>query len=140
MRNPTLLGGVALVLLAACGGGTTSPGGGYGGGNNGGSLPQIPSGSPAPSATINVVNNAFQANSVLIQVGGTVTWTWVGSGHSVTSSGTPSFAPSAPVSNAGTVLGPVVFAATGDYQYYCSVHGGTSGGYVTGMSGVVYVR
>lgn len=131
-------GGLALAFVAACGGGgttgsnTTPP---VTGGN-----PGLPSGTPSASAAVEVINNEFDPNSVLIQVGGTVTWHWTGSGHSVTSYGTPSFSPNAPVSGTGTVLGPVTFNATGDYQYLCSVHGVATYGSTGGMAGVVYVR
>lgn len=138
MRNLTVLAGVGLALLSACGGG------GYGTSNNPppvtGGTPQLPSGTPAAAASVQVVDNAFEPNSVLIRPGGTVTWTWVGNGHSVTAYGAPALPANAPVRNAGFVLGPLTFNDTGDYQYICTVHGTSSYGSPGGMAGVVYVR
>lgn len=115
------------------------------GGGNGGitgttQLPGVPAGPPPAAASVSVNDNFYSPGVVLVAAGGTVTWTWAGSGHSVTSTGTPSFSPNSPVRNAGTTLGPVVFATVGNYQYFCTVHG--TGGYYGGsqMTGVVYVR
>jgi plastocyanin len=122
----------AAVLLAGCGSsyGMTSTN----------TFPNLPGGASAATATISVENNVFNPVAVKIVPGGTVTWNWVGSGHSVTSFGTPAFTPNAPVSNAPNTLGPVTFATTGDYQFFCTVHG--AGGVYGGgsMAGVVFVR
>lgn len=108
-----------------------------------GGVPQYPqhppAGNPSTTASVDVVNNGFSPASVSLAVGGSVTWTWTGSGHSVTSDGQPSFSPNAPVSPSGFVLGPVVFGAAGTYQYYCTVHG-ISGGYGGGMLGAIFVQ
>ena len=91
------------------------------------------------TASVDVGNNFFDPNSVLLAAGGTVTWTWIGSGHSVTSSGSPSFSPNAPVSNPPKTL-VVTFATAGDYQYFCTVHG-VPGVYTSGsMVGTIFVR
>ncbi len=80
------------------------------------------------TAAISVGDNFFRSarndsqNAAVdtIGVGGTVTWTWVGSnGHSVQSLGTPSFASSA-IQPSGTYVR--IFNATGEYQYDCQVH------------------
>jgi plastocyanin len=103
-------------------------------------IPPEPIGTPQPSVAVEVRNNVFVPNNPLIVVGGSVTWTWVGSGHSVTPDGTPQFTPGAPVSNAPHTLGPVVFATAGVYSFHCTVHG-TPGRYGTGtMTGAVFVR
>ena len=129
----------ALMLAAACSGGETPADTGNNGNNGNNNPPTNPGGSPVPSASIDVGNNFFNPNSVLLAAGGTVTWTWVGSGHSVTSDGSPSFAPNAPISNAPNTL-VVTFATAGDYRYFCLVHG-VSGGYTSGsMVGEVFVR
>lgn len=108
--------------------------------NNGGNLPDPPTGTPAQSATVEVRNTYFNPANPLIEVGGTVTWEWVDSGHSVTSYGAPSFSPNAPVSNKPHTLGPVVFPTAGTYAFYCSAHA-TPGVYGSGTeSGAVYVR
>ena len=121
--------------LCGCGGSKgspTDPG-------NTGYPQQPPAGNPVASATVEVQNNLFSPASVSLSAGGTVTWTWVGSGHSVTSDGAPGFSPTAPVSNAPHTLGPITFSQAGTYQYYCSVHG-TSSGYGGGMLGTIFVQ
>jgi plastocyanin len=132
-----------LALLAACGGGSAT-GTSYA---NNPSPPPAPPPSPPPapnpveSATVDVYNNYFSPATVLLAVGGMVTWNWVGSGHSVTSSGSPAFSPNAPVSNSPHTL-VVTFGAAGDYQYYCTVHGSSSDPYngASPMTGVIQVR
>jgi plastocyanin len=127
-----LLTGTLAALLGCSGGYTTS--------NNNMQPPPPPSGNPVQAVTVDVQDNFFSPQTVLIVQGGTVTWNWVGSGHSVTSSGNPSFSPNAPVSNAPRTLGPVTFSVAGTYQYYCLVHG-VAGVYGGGsMTGVVYVQ
>jgi plastocyanin len=94
------------------------------------------------SASVAVYSNYFSPETVLLAAGGQVTWTWVGSGHSVTSTGSPGFSPNAPVSAAGFTLGPVTFAAAGDYHYLCTVHGNASDAYsgASPMVGTIQVR
>src|SRR5437762_7266218 len=41
----------------------------------------ITSTASSTSAAVNVINNAFDPNSVSVKRGGTVTWTWTGSNH-----------------------------------------------------------
>ncbi|HAL25743.1 MAG TPA: multicopper oxidase domain-containing protein [Jatrophihabitantaceae bacterium] len=70
-----------------------------------------------------------------IKVGGTVNWHDDGTcpgGHTVISSGAPSFA------NVTTVPGSRVFPVAGDYRYFCGVHGGDPNA-KTGMWGIVHV-
>ncbi len=131
-----VLCGCVSAALVGCGGAGTTPNG-----QNGPTQypQQPPAGNPVDAATVNVANNAFSPTSVLLASGGTVTWTWVGSGHSVTSDGTPSFSPNAPVSNSPHTLGPVVFATVGSYQYYCTQHG-AAGGYGGNMVGTIFVQ
>lgn len=124
-----------MLLPAACGGGKSSSTGP----TDTGYPQQPPAGNPVTTATVQVTNNAFSPASVSLSSGGSVTWTWVGSGHSVTSDGQPSFTPNAPVVSAPYTLGPVVFASPGTYQYYCTVHG-VSGGYGGGMLGTIFVQ
>jgi plastocyanin len=135
-RSRLLLG--ALIAAAGCGaGGTTS----NNNGNNGGYPPMQPSGNPVLVASVNVDDDFFSPNAVLLSAGGTVTWNWVGiNGHSVTSSGAPSFSPNAPVSPVNTTLGPVVFATAGTYNYFCTVHGVGGYGSTGDMKGTIFVR
>ena len=68
-----------------------------------------------------------------IKVGGTVNWQEAGcGGHTVISSGSPSFA------NLTTLPGNRTFSASGDYKYFCGVHGGDPVA-KTGMWGIVHV-
>jgi plastocyanin len=104
-----------------------------------------------PSAISTIVDvmvgggNGFQfvPDTVNISVGDTVRWTWVGSGHSVTS-GPPCVAdsqycspndtncPAGTLSNSGTVY-THTFAEPGVYSYHCAAH------CLKGMIGVVNV-
>jgi len=126
----------ALIAAAGCGGGgTTSNNTG-----NSGYPPTQPGGTPVAAATVQVDDDFFSPNAVLLSAGGTVTWNWVGiNGHSVTPAGSPSFSPNAPVSPVNTTLA-VVFAAAGTYNYYCTVHGIGSYGSTGDMKGTIFVR
>jgi plastocyanin len=127
-----------LLIAAAC---SSAPAGNNDPNDDGNNQnpPTNPGGTPVTSAEVVVGNNYFDPNSVLLAVGGTVTWTWIGSGHSVTSNGTPTFSPNAPVSNAPRTL-IVTFSTAGDYRYLCTVHGVASG-YTSGaMVGEIFVR
>ena len=118
-------------LLIACGGSD-----GPTGTSN---TPTDPGGTPAASATIQVMNDFYSPSTVLISTGGRVTWNWVGSGHSVTPDGSPTFSPGAPISNPPKTL-EVVFASAGTYSFHCTAHGvpGVYGGGT--MTGAVFVR
>ena len=130
MRTSTRLLSVGILAVVACGGDPT--------GSN--DTPPEPVGDPVAAATIQVQNDFYSPSTVLVSAGGTVTWVWVGSGHSVTPAGSPTFSPTSGVSNAPKTLGPVTFASAGVYQFYCTVHGvpGTYGG--GQMTGAVFVE
>ncbi len=127
-----------LCMVAACGGGATvSP------------PPAPPPGPPAPpppppspvtSATVDVRSNSFVPETVVLTVGGTVTWRWVGSGHTVTSVLSPTFVGTSSIQNAGFQLGPVTFSQPGTYHYICTVHGSVSGNQTSGMQGTIIVQ
>jgi len=120
-----------LLLAAGCGGGNST------GTSN--QTPDPPAGNPATAATIEVRNDVYVPSTVLMAVGGTVTWEWIGTGHSVTSTGVPAFSPTAPISNPPKSL-VVTFANAGSYAFYCTAHG-VAGVYGSGqMTGVVFVR
>jgi plastocyanin len=129
------------------GGGST--GGGTGGGSTGGGTGGDSSGGgtgggAAPSSAAVIVGNIFfksghnaTVNPAVdtVAVGGTVTWTWTGSGlvpHSIESLGSPSFTSSAVLTGDGSKH-QVTFTTPGTYQYDCAVHG-------TMMSGRIVVR
>ena len=127
----------ACAAAAACGGAKTTDSGGDQDPGNNNNPPTLPGGIPVQNASVDVADDFFSPNSVLLAVGGTVTWNWSGNnGHSVTSS---AFSPNAPVSYPPKTL-MVTFAATGDYNYFCSVHGVGSYGNPGTMIGAVYVR
>jgi plastocyanin len=77
----------------------------------------------------------FSPANVVIAAGTTVRWTWTDSPHTVTSTGTPSFPDHAAQANAPTVY-EHTFTTSGNYSYFCSVHGTAS----TGMRGTVVVQ
>jgi plastocyanin len=92
------------------------------------------------TATVEVRDNFFTPETVLLLVGGQVTWSWVGQGHTVTSVLSPSFAPNSAVQSAPFTHGPITFPTAGSYRYICSVHGSVSNGQTTGMQGVIIVQ
>jgi plastocyanin len=81
-------------------------------------------GAPPTSGAVTVGDNVFTPASVVVQVGSTVTWTWVGQNpHSVTfGNGTPT--------SATQISGPPydqTFANTGTFNYVCKVHQNMNG-------------
>lgn len=127
---------VPLVLLAACGGSDSSP---TGPGNGGGGSNPPPT--PVPEATIRVQNDVFSPEVAAVTRGGTVTWIWDGSNHSVVSVLSPAFSPgNSGIHNAPFTFGPVTFTTAGTYRFICSVHGSSSGNSVGGMAGSVIVQ
>ena len=127
---------VPLVLFAACGGSDSTP---TGPGNGGGDSNPPPT--PVPEATIRVQNDVFSPEVVAVNKGGTATWIWDGSNHSVVSVLSPAFSPgNSGIHNAPFTFGPVTFPAAGTYRFICSVHGSSSGNSVGGMAGSVIVQ
>ena len=79
--------------------------------------------------------NRFEPANVTVAAGTTVTWTWVGGFHDVTSAGNPGF------SGSGAPVAPPrsfshTFTTPGTYLYFCSVHGSAT----AGMRGTVVVQ
>ena len=122
---------VPLFLLLACGGSDLPTGTS--------NTPPPPTGNPVAAATIQIQDNFYSPSTVLISAGGTVTWNWVGDGHSVTPDGALTFTGVA-LKSAPFTLGPVVFAVAGTYSFHCTAHGvaGTYGGGT--MTGAVFVQ
>jgi plastocyanin len=89
---------------------------------------------------VRVRNSGFEPETVVLNVGGTVTWNWVGQGHNVTSVLSPGFAPSSALQSAPAVHGPITFNTPGTYHYICTIHGSVSGGQATGMRGTIIVQ
>ena len=130
---------LVLISAAGCGGGTTE----NNNGNNNGTpnYPGDPGGSPVQAATVDILDNQFSPNAVVVAVGGTVTFHWVGTaGHSVTPSSGSTFSPTAGVSFPPKDM-TVTFSAAGTYNYYCIIHGASDGyGGQGNMIGTVTVR
>jgi len=128
-------------VLVACGSSTESNGNNNGNNNGTRQYPGDPGGTPALAATVDVIDNAFSPQAVVVAVGGTVTFHWVGgAGHSVTPAGSPTFTPSAGISYPPKDL-VVTFSTAGTYNYYCIVHGSSDGyGNAGTMTGTVVVR
>jgi plastocyanin len=78
--------------------------------------------------------------TVVLTRGGTVTFRWVGSGHTVTSVLSPGFPANTAVESAPFSLGPLTFNTAGTYNYICTVHGSAFGGQTSGMRGVIIVQ
>jgi plastocyanin len=79
---------------------------------------------------VSVLNtDRFSPQSVVVQVHGTVTWTWgpdQTADHNVMySSGPTPRPPNSPTQRAGTYSG--VFTVAGTYRYFCSLHAGMEG-------------
>lgn len=137
-NSPTspLMGGTGGGSTGGYNGGGTTGGGTTGGGTTGG-------GTGALTAAVIVGNIFFKSahngsvNSAVdtVAAGGTVTWTWTGSGsvpHSIQSLGSPSFTSSAIQTGDGSTY-QIKFPAAGTYHYDCAVHG-------TMMSGTIVVQ
>ena len=121
--TPTKRYFVALLVLAACGGtdataprGTGSYTGGTGGTGGTGSTGGT-GGTPGTTAAVNVEDNFFSPTPVTILKGGTVTWTFVGTGHNVTFDDNTG-------SGANATSFSKTFAAAGTYNYQCTNHYG----------------
>lgn len=84
--------------------------------------------SPPTSAAVTVASSTFVPRDVVVQVNGTVTWTWnpAGIAHNIiyTSGPTPR-PPDSPTQSAGTHA--QTFAAAARYQYTCTIHAGMEG-------------
>ncbi len=121
---------VVALFLAACGGSDST-------GPNGGQPPPPPppgGNGPVQTTSVQVLDSNFNPAAIQVQPGATVTWTWGGSEqHNVTwASGNLS---NSPTQTGGThqVTMPT---QTGEYVYYCTLHGTPSGG----MRGTVRVQ
>lgn len=125
-----------LALLAGCGGSGSMYSTGPSTGGTGGNYPA----NPVAEATITVENNDFNPAFVTLSKGGTVTWNWSGSGHTVTSVGSPSFNANTGTQSTGFTFGPVTFNTVGTFQFICSIHGSWNGTTASGMAGSIKVQ
>jgi plastocyanin len=80
-------------------------------------------------------SNRFEPSNVTIPVGTTVTWTWVGGFHNVTSTGSPAFTSSGDPTSAPHSFSQT-FSSPGTYAYFCVVHGTPT----AGMRGTIVVQ
>jgi plastocyanin len=101
---------------------------------NAASLPEVmfsaSASSPPTSAAVTVQNtDRFSPENVVVQVAGTVTWTWAPDqtqDHNVIfSGGTAGRPPNSPTQRTGTYSG--AFTAPGLYQYFCNIHANMNG-------------
>jgi plastocyanin len=83
----------------------------------------------ANPTVIEVSDGFFNPDSVNISAGSTVKWHWATSGHSVASTGSPSFQGS-DILNADATYGPILFSTPGVYRYECAVHGSAESGVI----------
>jgi plastocyanin len=127
---------LTLALITSCGESGSLYSTGPNTGGTGGDYPA----NPVSDATITVENNDFNPALVTLSQGGTVTWNWTGSGHNVTSVGSPSFTASTDTQSAGFTFGPVIFNTVGTYRFICSIHGAWDGTNTSGMAGSIKVQ
>jgi plastocyanin len=99
-------------------------------------------GTAAPAATVQVVNNEFQQATVTIDAGEVVRWSWAAGavGHNIVPVA-PNALPDQPTFQNGPFTYQVAFPTPGTYKYYCANHGAVDGaGNTSGMAGVVEVQ
>jgi plastocyanin len=77
---------------------------------------------PPTSAAVSLQNLAFNPDSVVVQSGGTVTWTWNDGTiqHNVTFTSGPARPPDSPTQASGTFSPPLT--TVGTYGYHCTIH------------------
>jgi len=87
---------------------------------------------PPTSAAVDIVNIAFSPARVVVQVNGTVTWTWGDDPtvHNVTYTAAPGPLPASSTTKA-TGTFSTTFTQVGTYRYVCTVHAQMNNGVVT---------
>ena len=82
---------------------------------------------PPTSGAVSVMNNSFSPNSIVVQSGSDVVWTWNSGGttHTLTFTSGPSPLPAETVQSSGTKT--ITFTEVGTYAYHCTIHAGMSG-------------
>jgi plastocyanin len=87
----------------------------------------------APADDVNVLDDEFEPGTLSVDVGTTVTWSWLGiNQHNVT--WVVQGAPASPTQTSGTYAR--TFDAAGAFAYYCTIHGTPT----SGMRGSVTVQ
>ncbi len=78
---------------------------------------------PPTTASVAVADFSFSPQAVVIQTGGTVTWTWSGAApHSVTYDGGPTPRPASSDTKTGSGTYQSTITTVGRYTYHCSIH------------------
>jgi plastocyanin len=84
---------------------------------------------PPTSAAVSLKSTAFNPQSVVVQTGGTVTWTWNDSptAHNLNFQSTDPtpHPPGSPTQATGTQTSP--FTTVGTYHFFCNIHPGMTG-------------
>ena len=83
---------------------------------------------PPTAAAVTVSNNFFDSSDVIVQIGGTVAWTWNSAGvfHNVTYTGSPTPLPQSSTTQDGGMHSNTYGTAV-TYHYVCTIHGGMEG-------------
>ena len=109
------------VALAACSGGGTGP---YGG------MAQSPPPPPAGNTVAATAGLAFTPNSLTINSGEGVTFSFAAVAHNVTFDAPNAATPADIPGNNSNVSIQRVFNTAGTYQYHCTIHPGMAGSIV----------
>jgi plastocyanin len=82
---------------------------------------------PPTSGAVSLQNIAFNPDSLVVQSGDTVTWTWNDGAiqHNVTFTSGPARPPDSPTKSTGTFAPQ--FTTAGKYDYHCTLHGAMTG-------------
>ena len=82
---------------------------------------------PPTSGGVDIKDNFFSPNTIAVQVGGSVTWTWAGAAsHTLNfTSGPAPLPPDTPAQATGTKT--FMFNSVGTYAYHCTIHAGMDG-------------
>ncbi len=89
---------------------------------------QVQASAPPTTVGVDIKDNFFSPRDTVIQTGGTVTWTWLGSAtHNVTFTGGPTPLPGngGNMTNGGTFHEAIT--GVGTYSYSCTNHAGMNG-------------
>ena len=88
---------------------------------------------PPTANSVDIANFAFNPESVVVQVNGTVTWTWSDKGiaHNVTYTAGPGSLPASSPQDQTTGTFSTTFLQVGTYKYMCTHHPHMNNGVVT---------
>ncbi|PYP68766.1 MAG: hypothetical protein DMD36_12050 [Gemmatimonadetes bacterium] len=79
---------------------------------------------PPTANSVDIANFAFNPATVVVQVNGTVTWTWSDNGiaHNVTYTAAPGSLPASSPQDQTTGTFSTTFVQVGTYKYMCTKH------------------